>query len=163
MRATAHSFRGLEKQRGIALYIALIILLILTLLGLVAVQITTMQERMAGNYRTVNLAFQNAESRVRDSELEIGRTVTAGTAPIMTDNTCANFNIDSWANQVDVPDADATAIRTRRVDRCSGTSSGKYGQKVNDDTNSIYQITGAASDRATDGSTVVVIETVFIP
>ena len=163
MRANAHSYRGLRKQRGIALYVALILLLVLTLLGLVAVQVTTMQERMAGNYRTLNLAFQNAESRVRDSELAIGRTVTAGAAPTMTDNTCAGFNIDTWANQVDVPNATATAIRTRRVDRCSGTSSGKYGQKVNDDTNSIYQITGAASDRATNGSTVVVLETVFIP
>ena len=163
MRANAPSFRGLRKQRGIALYVALILLLVLTLLGLVAVQVTTMQERMAGNYRTLNLAFQNAESRVRDSELDIFRTVTAGTAPTMTDNTCVNFNIDSWANQVDVPNATAAAIRTRRVDRCSGTSSGKYGQKVNDDTNSIYQITGAASDRVTNGSTVVVLETVFIP
>jgi len=163
MRARIPSSPGRRQQRGIALYIALILLLLLTLLGLAAVQVTTMQERMAGNYRTLNLAFQNAESRVRDSELAIGRTVNTGSAPTMTDNTCAGFDIDSWANLVDVPNATATAVRTRRVDRCSGTSSGKYGQKVNDDTNSIYQITGAASDRATDGSTVVVLETVFIP
>lgn len=154
---------GARRQRGIALYVALILLILLTLLGLAAVQVTTMQERMAGNYRTLNLAFQNAESRIRTSELAIGRNVASGVAPTMTESTCANFNIDTWASGVDVPDAGVTAVRTRRVDRCSGTSSGRYGQKVNDDTNSVYQITGAASDRATDGSTVVVLETVFIP
>lgn len=154
-----------RNQRGVTLYVALVLLLLLTLIGLAAVQTTLLQERMAGNYRTIHLAFQNAESRVRDSELEIGRVVGAGNLPTMTQDGCEGYDIDSWASEVDVSDAneESSAVRTRRVDVCSGSSSARYGSKLNDDTNSIYQITGAASDRAADGSSVVVLETVYIP
>jgi type IV pilus assembly protein PilX len=56
------------KQSGMALIISLIILLSMTLLGLAAVQNTTLEERMAGNTRAENLALQAAEAALRDGE-----------------------------------------------------------------------------------------------
>lgn len=55
-------------QRGAALIVALIFLLVLTLLGTTAMRGTTMQERMAGNTRDWNLAFQAAEAALREAE-----------------------------------------------------------------------------------------------
>ena len=60
---------------GAALVIALIMLLVMTVLGIAAMQMTRMEERMAGNSRDINLAFQGAETGLRDSE-EIIRLMT---------------------------------------------------------------------------------------
>lgn len=59
---------GPGKQSGVVLFISLVMLLILTVLGLSSVQTTTLQERMARNARDTNLAFQAAESAVKDAE-----------------------------------------------------------------------------------------------
>jgi len=57
-----------RNERGAALIVALIFLLVLTLLGVGAMRTTNMQERMAGNLRDSNLAFQAAESALREGE-----------------------------------------------------------------------------------------------
>lgn len=51
-----------RTQDGAALVIALIFLLILTLLGVGALNTTVLQEKMAGNTKEKNTAFQAAES-----------------------------------------------------------------------------------------------------
>jgi type IV pilus assembly protein PilX len=56
------------NQKGVALFMSLVMLLILTILGLSSVQTTTLQERMSRNSRDSNLAFQAAESALRDGE-----------------------------------------------------------------------------------------------
>ncbi len=58
-----------KKQQGVALFMALVMLLILTLLGLSSIQSTSMQERMSRNARDSNLAFQGAESAIREAEI----------------------------------------------------------------------------------------------
>ena len=57
-----------NTESGAVLVIALIFLLVLTLLGITATSTSTMQERMAGNLRDNNLAFQSAEAALRDGE-----------------------------------------------------------------------------------------------
>jgi type IV pilus assembly protein PilX len=57
-----------RSERGAALIVSLIFLLVLTLLGVGAMRTTNMQERMAGNLRDSNLAFQAAESALREGE-----------------------------------------------------------------------------------------------
>jgi len=58
----------LHTQKGAALAISLIMLLLLTIIGVTAMQSTTMQERMAGNSRERNNAFQIAEAALRVAE-----------------------------------------------------------------------------------------------
>lgn len=50
----------------------LIFLVLLTILGVTAMQTSTMEERMAGNIRDENLAFQAAESALREAEAFLG-------------------------------------------------------------------------------------------
>lgn len=55
-------------QAGAVLVISLIFLLLMTIIGVTTMQTTTLQERMAGNTRDMNLALQSAESALRDGE-----------------------------------------------------------------------------------------------
>lgn len=60
-----------RSQRGVSLVVSLIFLVILTLLGLTAMRVATMEERMSGNARDRNIAFQAAEAALRDAEFDI--------------------------------------------------------------------------------------------
>jgi type IV pilus assembly protein PilX len=57
-----------QEQAGSALIISLVFLLILTMIGVASIQDSTLQERMAGNERDRNLAFQAAEAALRVGE-----------------------------------------------------------------------------------------------
>jgi type IV pilus assembly protein PilX len=67
---TDHSNSLLHRKRagGMALFISLILLLMLTIVGVSAVQTTTLEVRMARNEHDSMLAFQAAESALRDGE-----------------------------------------------------------------------------------------------
>jgi type IV pilus assembly protein PilX len=56
------------SERGAALIVSLVFLLIMTILGVTAIRNTTLEERMAGNLRDSNLAFQAAEAALREGE-----------------------------------------------------------------------------------------------
>ena len=70
------STHSLQAQRGAILVTAMLLLLVLTIIGITASQMTRMQERMAGNLRDQNLSFQGSEAGLRDGE-ELIRTRTA--------------------------------------------------------------------------------------
>jgi type IV pilus assembly protein PilX len=55
------------RQRGAVLIMALLLLVVMTLLGLSAMRGAVMEERMAGNAHDHNMAFQAAESGLRDA------------------------------------------------------------------------------------------------
>ena len=59
---------GRNWQRGSVLIVSLILLLVMTLLGLSAMQSSLMEETMAGNVRDRNMAFQAAEAALRDAD-----------------------------------------------------------------------------------------------
>ena len=56
------------RESGVALFIALVILLIITVLGISGLQTTTLEERMAAGARDRDLAFQAAESALAQGE-----------------------------------------------------------------------------------------------
>lgn len=55
-------------QRGVALITGLIFMVVLTLLVVAAMRTTILEEKMAGNARDINLAFQSAEAALRAGE-----------------------------------------------------------------------------------------------
>lgn len=57
-----------SREQGVVLFISLVMLLMLTVLGVSSIQTTTLQQRMARNANDANLAFQAAESALRDGE-----------------------------------------------------------------------------------------------
>jgi type IV pilus assembly protein PilX len=66
----------IHRQRGASLVIAMIFLVVLTILGLVSVRSSTLQERMAGNDRDRAVAFEAAEAALRDAEQDILNNLT---------------------------------------------------------------------------------------
>ena len=60
-----------SRQRGVALITGLIFLVVLTLLGITAARMSSLEERMSGNMRDRSLAMQAAEMTLRDAELDI--------------------------------------------------------------------------------------------
>ncbi len=58
----------LAKQKGAALLLSLVFLVVLTLLGVSAMQGTLLQERMAGNFRASHAAMDAAEAALRAGE-----------------------------------------------------------------------------------------------
>ncbi len=75
-----------RHQQGAALVIGLIILVVLTLIGVQAMRTNIVQERMAGNMRERNVAFQAAEAALRVGE---------ATGPFLTSNV-ALANPATW-------------------------------------------------------------------
>jgi type IV pilus assembly protein PilX len=67
-------------QRGISLIVSLVMLVVVTLIGLAAIGGTLMQEKIAGNAKDTNLAFQAAEAGLRDAETDIAQSITSGSA-----------------------------------------------------------------------------------
>jgi type IV pilus assembly protein PilX len=63
-------------QQGVVLIVSLILLLLMTLIGTTGMQMTSMEEKMAGNMRDRNLAFQAAESALAAGELYLANVAT---------------------------------------------------------------------------------------
>jgi len=59
---------SIGKDRGSALIIAMVILLVMTLIGITSMGTSIMEEKMAGSMASRNLAFQAAESALRQGE-----------------------------------------------------------------------------------------------
>jgi len=64
--------RGPRQQSGVALIVVLILLMVMTLLGLASLRGTLMEERMSANLYDRSLAFQAAESALREAEARLG-------------------------------------------------------------------------------------------
>lgn len=76
-----------RHQQGAVLIISLMILLIMTLIGVTAMNTTTLEEKMAGNMRDKNVAMQASESALKSGEADLaGR----GGAPIPVAAYCAD-------------------------------------------------------------------------
>lgn len=59
-------------QRGTALIMAMVFLLILTLIGVTSMTTAALEEKMAGNMGDKNIAFQTAESALVEGEIWVG-------------------------------------------------------------------------------------------
>jgi type IV pilus assembly protein PilX len=110
------------KQKGATLFTALIFLIMLSLLGLNAAQMSTLEERMSGNTRSRDLAFQAAEAALKHVEqnLASGENIhllipaptntTSGTvaaAGLRAINVCLPNSADYW-NGNGAPDCTGT-------------------------------------------------------
>lgn len=60
--------KNTRKEKGIALLVALVLLLMMSLLGVASMRGTILEERMAGNWRDQNIAMQAAEAALREGE-----------------------------------------------------------------------------------------------
>jgi type IV pilus assembly protein PilX len=147
-----------QQQSGAVLYVSLIMLVLLALIGIVAMQVAGLQERMSANYQASNMAFQNAEADARAQEHDIDEAVAEGTSPrtdIPPMDCTAAFDPEGYA------DADP---HVRRLDLCFTWGGLDVPTDEAERTDQIYQVTAYSEDRAgVLSSSESVIDTVYIP
>lgn len=115
-RLASHRTMQRTKQRGVALVVALLLLVVVTLVGLAAVRGTIMQQRMAANLLDRQIAFQGAEAAMRAATARI-----AGHPGDIARN-CQNGGVFCQGNPFDDPNLDASKIITVS----SGTDAGQF-------------------------------------
>ncbi len=161
---------GVARQRGAALYVALIMIVLLALIGIVGMQVAGMQEKMAAGYISANLAFQNAEAdaRLRECYLEgvVNRTgACAGGAPAggIEQNCADGFDPTGWAAARSMTNPQVSQARVREIGTCiSGDSSVAMGKApVNENPNPVYQVTTYGISPSANANAAV--DTIFRP
>ncbi len=105
-----------HHQAGVVLVIGLIILLVLTLIGVSGMQNTSLEEKMAGNLRDRNLAFQAAEAAMRDAEADIRNTAKTALPRIQG---VSDFTLDCGASTATTDD-DGLCYSFPSIDYSSG-------------------------------------------
>lgn len=83
-----------QGQRGAALIVGLIMLLLLTLIGVAGMRDTLLQEKMAANMRDRDVALQAAETALRAAELQL----STGEPVFTNSNGLYNLNIPAGLN-----------------------------------------------------------------
>lgn len=120
-------------QGGAVLITAMVILLVLTLLGVTALNSTAMEQRMAGNSLTTTLAFEAAESGLASSG---GASVSLSAATIVD----YNFAASRSKSQV------KTEFKSYSNSKRTTNSTELYGQTAFNFANFDQVSTGTASD-----------------
>lgn len=92
----------LKGHKGIALVVALVMLLVLTFIGLAAISMTSYEARIAGNERVYNNAFyagdggiENFRGRVSTGEF-VYLVANSGTYQINVGDNTANITYSKW-------------------------------------------------------------------
>lgn len=87
-----------DSHRGSVLIVSLVFLLLLTLVGISAMNMTNLEEKMTGNFRDHDLAFQAAEAALIEGEefVEASFDIRQGlTNPACTGTNCYTQNCSS--------------------------------------------------------------------
>lgn len=173
-----------HRQRGVALIIALVLLVVATLIGLAASRGTMLQERMSGNTYDRSLAFQRAESALRAAEAAISANwqiavlngvdcspASAAQCTIVPADaftgTSANWVTVGTTYDVNntlsagVPQYQIHLIGTGTADDAFGTSSNansaNYGSNSGPDNVEFFRVTARSSNPALSGGRAIVV------
>lgn len=71
-------FSILKDQEGAVLVVGLILLLVITLIGMSGIRSATIETKMAGNQKNRHLAFESAESALREAESYVESITATG-------------------------------------------------------------------------------------
>lgn len=98
-RSTLHRYGAARSQRGAALLVSLIFLLLLTILALSASSRSLLQERMAGSLRNAqqaqmaaNAALRAAEWQIWSRTSQVGKYMDCQNGQVSSDDGCVVYN-----------------------------------------------------------------------
>ncbi|GAB2595775.1 pilus assembly PilX family protein [Nitrincola alkalisediminis] len=94
----------MQRQAGVSLLTALVMLLISTVLGLSVMRSTLFQERMAGNLQERSFAFQRAEDALNDAEALILQEAKKDIHAFISSNQVINCTLVSNDCSASMPD-----------------------------------------------------------
>lgn len=165
-------------ERGVALVVALVLLMVATLIGLAGIRGTNLQERMSANMYDRSLAFQRAEAALRDAERaitaewrianlrgqdcsrttgELCRTLPPSNAVWIPVGDLYNVNNDKTPGR---PQYFIQFMGTGNAENALGLNAnadyGNYGNSYPPDNVAFYRVTARSSDPAQAGDRSVV-------
>lgn len=154
-----------QRNQGAILFVALIMLLLLTLLGITAMQVTMLQERMSGNFRAQQMAFERAEGRMAEGRDNVSNPLYAYDYISPTPARLLTGNIlpwDSWLSTFPPNTEFDTKVRA-----CGGACPEQRGSIVADDPNKkprFYIISGQEQDPGTDPEVAAwaTVQTIYV-
>ena len=181
---TSQRIQGPRRERGVALVVALILLVVATLIGLAASLGTVLQERMSSNSFDRSLAFQRSEAALRAAEVAItadwrianlgGPDCSVAVCPVVPltafvatgvnwTNVSAAYDVND-ARTPGVPQYHIAFMGTGRADNNMGTrenaESTNYGAGAAPDNVAFYRVTARSSDPTLlAGRSIVVLQT----
>jgi len=159
-------------QRGATLIVGIIFLLVLTIIGLAGMEVTGLEEKMAGNMRDRNMSFQSAEAALRDGEDYLESIVvlpafdgSQGLWELPTDGTKRWETVD-WGSSTAVRSysgpgfSELASASTYIIENLAAAgSSDSLEVGVPTDTKSFYRVTSRAVGQTS--SSVVILQTVY--
>lgn len=187
MRSLSGRFLPRSRQRGVALVVALILLVLVTLVGLAAVGGTLMQQKMSANFYDRQVAFQSTEAAMRQAALAIQAKTTAAPAGYYDCSTASTNNcLSDPFTDPNVPSSNITPVAAGSYNagnvvasqpqyivqymgnfpmpKASVNPTGKtsYGQSSAKPTADFYRITARSGDPTViGGRAYVVLQSVF--
>lgn len=184
-RSHTRSF-ATRAQRGVALIVALVLLVVATLIGLAGMRNTTLQARMSANMYDRSLAFQRAEAALRAAEVAItanadidalnGVDCSPGVAlcEIIPATAFANSNVN-WVNvgaegsEFDINNQQTAGIpqyhiqfvgtgpAENNLDLAANADYGNYGSAYPPDEVAYYRVTARSSNPQDVGEQAIVV------
>lgn len=185
-RVNSSKHRSSRSQQGVALVVALILLMIGTIIGLASIRNTTLQERMSANMYDRSLAFQRAESSLRAAEQAIttnwkiadlgGRDCSPESGNLCTaippdtySSTNANWQSTGSGSTYDINDAKTpgtpeyyiqymgTGTAESNFDSDANADYANYGSSYPPDTVAFYRVTARSSSPTLAGDQAIVV------
>lgn len=158
------AYKRMDKEAGMALLVSLVFLLLLTIVGVVAMQGASLQEKMAGNTSSKNMSFQYSETLLRKAEAFIASESNADKLALNC-NKCvdAGCSVPNWKEAKEV--AGGAICYAWIKDQATGgyyqiqnlgTATSPIGLP-NGDTATMYRITAVS----TSGGTTTALESIF--
>ena len=97
--------KNIHKQKGVALITTLFLLLLMMIIGMAGMRTTTLEEKMSANLRDKTIAFQAAESALKEAEeaidilVQLSQFNDAGTGGYYnsTDNLDSPWETIDWS------------------------------------------------------------------
>jgi type IV pilus assembly protein PilX len=142
-----------RAQQGVTLIITLVMLVVITLITISSMRSTTMNERMAGNARDRQRAFQAAEAAVRSCLSQLDANTYTGTksSPAAAGSTPV-WEVDSnWTDTTSTA-VSVTGLTLNANPRCLVETLGALGS---------YRVTGRAVGLSAD--TVIMLQATYSP
>jgi len=109
-----HRLPWKRRQRGVVLFVGLIMLVLLSLIGITAMQVTVLQERMAGNFYVQHNGFEAGETALATGRDAARGNVALRFQPLMALNASNQFVWDTWLTDQTFPPTGVTSPQTDR-------------------------------------------------
>jgi type IV pilus assembly protein PilX len=145
--------RQRAAQRGVTLIITLVMLVVVTLIVVSSLRSTTLNERMAGNSRDRQRAFQAAEAAVRSCLSQLDANTYSGVklTPVASAASAPQWEVDTnWTGTNSTAVTVDAAAGLNANPRCLVETLGAFGS---------YRVTGRAVGGSAD--TVVMLQATY--